>query len=146
MGNKKFKNDRFARKVEKPWGWEIHWVPDDRTYMGKILHFRAGHRFSLQYHDQKLESWFLMSGRALLSWENENGEMEEIELEPGMGYNLGSGRKHRIKGITDCDVVEVSTPEIGKTFRLEDDYNRAGQIEDEAEREMRNKGQLTNDK
>ena len=139
---KKFLNEPYARRVEKPWGWEIHWVTDDRPYMGKILHFNKDHRFSLQYHDEKMESWFLMNGRAKLSWENDNGEMEELEMEPGKGYNLDLGQKHRIQGITDCDVIEVSMPETGKTFRLEDDYNRAGRTETPEEREKRNKGEL----
>lgn len=128
--------------MEKPWGWEIHWVEDSKPYMGKILHFNQGHRFSLQYHDKKMESWFLMSGRALLSWEGADGEMEEIEMKAGTGYNLEVGQKHRIKGITNCDVIEVSMPETGKTFRLEDDYSRAGRNEDARERELRNKGKV----
>src|SRR3989344_9068228 len=135
--SKNFDNQPYARRIEKPWGWEIHWVPDDRPYMGKIMHFTKGHRFSLQYHDEKLESWFLMSGRALLSWEENSGEMKELEMEFGKGYNLAVGQKHRIKGITDCDVIEVSMPETGKTYRLEDDYNRAGMNEDPKERELR---------
>jgi len=68
--------------------------------------------------------------------------MKELEMEFGKGYNLAVGQKHRIKGITDCDVIEVSMPETGKTYRLEDDYNRAGMNEDPKERELRNEGKL----
>lgn len=137
-----FSTEPYVRRIDKPWGWEIHWTPDGLPYMGKILHFKRGHRFSLQRHDEKMESWFLMSGRALLSWENSDGEMVDVEMEPGKGYNLDVGQKHRIKGITDCDVVEVSMPEIGNTFRLEDDYSRAGITETPEEREKRNQGVL----
>ena len=139
---RKFDNKPYARRVEKPWGWEIHWVPDDKPYMGKIMHFNAGYRFSLQYHDEKMESWYLMNGKAILSWEKDDGSMEEIEMEAGKGYNLSVGQKHRIKGITDCDVIEVSMPEVGKTYRLEDDYNRAGRTEDAEERKKRDKGEI----
>ena len=61
---------RTARRVEKPWGWEIHWTPADRPYVGKVLHIRAGKRLSLQMHDEKLESWFLMTGRAKVVWDD----------------------------------------------------------------------------
>ncbi len=118
-----------ARRVDKPWGWEIHWTPDDRPYCGKLLHIAAGRRLSLQLHDAKQESWFLMAGRAKVVWDDGTGEMVETELEPGLGYSVAIGQRHRLVGITDCDVLEVSTPEIGTTYRLEDDYARPDETE-----------------
>lgn len=139
----KFDNSPYARRVQKPWGWEIHFVPDDKPYMGKLLHINEGCRLSLQKHDKKLESWYLISGRAAVIWESdEGGELFETELEAGYGYSCEIGQRHRLKGLTDCDVIEVSTPEIGTTYRLEDDYSRAGRNEDEKERELRNKDKL----
>jgi mannose-6-phosphate isomerase len=120
----KFNNSPFARKIDKPWGYEIHWVPEDRPYMGKVEHINAGCRLSLQVHDQKQESWFLLSGRGKIVWDNQNGELIETELETGKGYSCSIGQRHRLVGITDCDILEVSTPEAGTTLRLEDDYKR----------------------
>ncbi|MFH1833136.1 MAG: cupin [Candidatus Levyibacteriota bacterium] len=120
----KFTNLPYAKRIEKPWGYELHWAPEDKPYMGKILHINAGKRLSLQVHDQKQESWFLINGRAKVIWENQNGELVETEFEPKKGYSCEFGQKHRLAGITDCDIVEVSTPEIGTTLRLEDDYKR----------------------
>jgi mannose-6-phosphate isomerase-like protein (cupin superfamily) len=88
------------------------------------LHINAGKRLSLQLHDQKLESWLIMSGQAKVVWENANGELTETMLEPGKGYTTQLGQKHRLVGVTDCDVIEVSTPELGTTWRLEDDFAR----------------------
>jgi mannose-6-phosphate isomerase len=124
-----FSSDGFtdlphARRVEKPWGWELHWTPADLPYMGKILHVHAGSRLSLQIHDEKRESWLLLRGRAKLAWENRRGELIETELESGMGYTFAPGQRHRLMAITECEVVEVSTPEAGTTWRLEDDYAR----------------------
>jgi mannose-6-phosphate isomerase len=127
---KKFNNSPFAKKIEKPWGWEIHWVPEDKPYMGKVLHINEDKRLSLQVHDEKQESWFLMSGRAMVVWDNSEGELIETELKPGVGYSCSIGQRHRLVGITDCDVLEVSTPEIGTTFRLEDDYKRPDETEE----------------
>ena len=134
---KKFNTKPYVRKIEKPWGWEIHFVPDDRPYMGKIIHINAGARLSLQKHDQKTESWYLMSGRAKLIWDDAGGNLVETELEPGKGYRCEVGQRHRLAGVTDCDIIEVSTPEIGTTYRLEDDYNRPDETPEE--REKRNK-------
>ena len=119
-----FSNDPYVRRYEKPWGYEIHWVPEGLPYMGKLLHINEGARLSLQLHDQKRESWFLMGGRAAVIWENNQGEMIQTELQPGQGYSTEIGQKHRLVGLTDCDVIEVSTEEIGTTYRLEDDYAR----------------------
>ncbi len=124
-----FDNAPYARKVEKPWGWELHWTPADLPYMGKVLHINAGARLSLQVHDAKRESWFLLSGRAKVAWQDSSGALIETELQSGVGYTCALGQTHRLIGITDCDVAEVSTPEIGTTWRLEDDYARPHETE-----------------
>lgn len=131
----KFSNSSFAKKIEKPWGYEIHWVPEDKPYMGKVLHINEGKRLSLQIHDRKQESWFLLKGQAKVVWDNANGELIETELETGKGYTCALGQRHRLVGITDCDVLEVSTPEIGTTFRLEDDYKRPDETEEQRKEE-----------
>jgi mannose-6-phosphate isomerase len=113
-----------ATRVEKPWGYEILWTQPDRPYVGKLLHVDAGKRMSLQVHDAKTESWFLVAGRAKVVWDDGSGELVETELERGLGYSCQIGQRHRLVGITDCDIIEVSTPEIGTTHRLEDDYSR----------------------
>jgi mannose-6-phosphate isomerase-like protein (cupin superfamily) len=114
----------YIRRVSKPWGWELHWTPSDFPYMGKVLHINAGSRLSLQVHDQKRESWMLLTGRAGVIWEDIDGQLQHTELETGLGYACQLGQKHRLVGITDCDVIEVSTPELGTTWRLEDDFAR----------------------
>lgn len=78
-----FSNDGYSKRIEKPWGYEIHWVPADKPYMGKLEHVNEGARMSLQIHDAKQESWFLISGRASVIWENNKGELIETELKPG---------------------------------------------------------------
>jgi mannose-6-phosphate isomerase-like protein (cupin superfamily) len=92
--------------------------------MMKIIHINAGARLSLQIHDAKQETWTLMNGQAKVIWENNSGDLIEIALETGKGYNTLIGQKHRLIGVTDCDILECSTPEMGVTWRLEDDYER----------------------
>ncbi len=115
----------FVKRVEKPWGHEIHFTPDNLPYMCKILHIETGKRLSLQYHDQKTESWYLLKGKVTIILDG-----EEINMEPGLGYTTQANQKHRLIGVLDSDVLEVSTPEIGNTFRLEDDYNRPTETEE----------------
>ena len=124
-----FTTTGLAHRIEKPWGWEIHWTPEDRPYVGKLLHVAAGRRLSLQVHDAKLETWFLVAGRAQVVWDDGSGALVETELQPGLGYSVAVGQRHRIVGITDCDVLEVSTPEIGTTYRLDDDFARPDETE-----------------
>lgn len=130
-----FTTEPYVKRVEKPWGYELHWVPADAPYLGKLLHISAGARLSLQVHDVKRESWLLVGGRAAVIWENNSGELTETELQPGQGYTIQTGQKHRLKGITDCDIVEVSTPEAGTTWRLEDDYARPDETPEQRRKE-----------
>lgn len=125
----KFANTPYVKKVDKPWGYELHFVPEGISYMGKVLHINKGKRLSLQLHDKKQESWFIINGQAKVIWDNEKGDLIETELMSGQGYTCEIGQRHRLAGITDCDIIEVSTPEIGTTYRLEDDYNRPDETE-----------------
>ncbi|HSW89050.1 MAG TPA: hypothetical protein VLF89_01680 [Candidatus Saccharimonadales bacterium] len=119
-----FTNQPYVKKVDKPWGYELHWVPEGMPYMGKILHINAGKRLSLQVHDKKQESYWLLNGECDLVLENAQGELETIHLQKGAGYTTMVGQRHRHQAVTDCDVMEVSTPEAGTTWRLDDDFAR----------------------
>jgi mannose-6-phosphate isomerase-like protein (cupin superfamily) len=131
-----FSTDSYVKRVEKPWGYELHWVPEDAPYMGKLEHVNEGARMSLQIHDQKQESWFIVGGHGAVIWENNKGELVETELQPGVGYTSKVGQKHRLKGLAGgCDIVEVSTPEVGTTWRLEDDYNRPNETPEQRKKE-----------
>jgi mannose-6-phosphate isomerase-like protein (cupin superfamily) len=130
-----FLTDSYVKRIDKPWGYEIHWTPDNKPYMGKLIHVNEGARLSLQVHDKKQESWFIINGRGKVIWENTNGELIETELEEGKGYTCALGQRHRLAGITDCDIIEVSTPELGTTFRLEDDYKRPDETPDQRKKE-----------
>lgn len=125
-----FTNTPYAKKVEKPWGYELIFTPEEIPYTGKIMHLNAGTRQSLQIHDEKMETYYLASGRGGVIIENSQGKMEKVEFEQGKGYTTKVGQKHRIFAITDCDVWEVSTPETGNNYRLEDDYSRPTETEE----------------
>lgn len=115
----------FSIKVEKPWGHEIIFTPPSLPYTGKIIHILSGKRLSLQAHDAKQESYYLAKGECNVILEDKQGVLQTTPLLLGKGYTVAIGQKHRLWAVTDCDVFEASTPEIGTTYRLEDDYNRS---------------------
>ncbi len=113
-----------TRRVDKPWGYELIWAHTER-YVGKILHVDAGHALSLQYHEKKDETLYLLKGSFALEVE-EDGEMVTREITEGESYHIGPGTKHRmVSGPNGCDILEVSTPELDDVVRLEDRYGRA---------------------
>src|SRR3990167_8682158 len=130
MDKSKFINVPYVKKVEKPWGYELIFTTDDLPYAGKLMHLKAGTRQSLQIHDQKIETYYLGSGKGGVLMENDKGELESIEFEKNKGYTTKINQKHRIFAITDCDILEFSTPEKGNIFRLEDDYSRPTETEE----------------
>ena len=139
INKSKFNTASFVKRVEKPWGYELHWVPENKPYMGKVMHFNAGCRFSMQIHDQKQESWFLIRGKAKIIWDNSEGELVETEMEEDKGYTCQVNQRHRLVGITDCDIMEVSTPEMGTTYRLDDDYKRPNETPEIRKKEREEK-------
>ncbi len=109
-------------RVEKPWGYELHWAKTDR-YVGKLIHVNAGHALSLQYHNLKDETIYLHSGKMLFEIQV-GGELTRRELLPGERVHITPKTIHRMTAIDDCDIFEVSTPELHDVVRLEDRYGR----------------------
>ena len=121
----------LARRIDKPWGYEILLTPEGAPYAAKLIHVQAGKRLSLQVHDTKVETQTLVDGRGLLLLEGADGQLHEIDMEPGVGYHVAVGQRHRLCAAPDADVTvfEASTPEQGVTLRLEDDYARPDETE-----------------
>ena len=119
------RDDNAARRVSKPWGHELIWAHTDR-YVGKILVIETGRRLSLQRHEVKDESIYIISGRLRLTLEDESGEIRTDELGPGDHRRVATGRIHRYEAVERCEILEVSTPELDDVVRLEDDFGREG--------------------
>ncbi len=107
-------------RVDKPWGYELRWAVTDR-YLGKVLHVNRGEALSLQYHERKDEWIMLVSGVLDLELD---GRVHR--LRPGDTAHITPGTRHRMTAVEDCDVFEVSTPDMDDVVRLEDRYGRAG--------------------
>jgi mannose-6-phosphate isomerase len=111
-------------RVEKPWGYEIIWAHTDR-YVGKILHINAGHALSVQYHETKDETVYLLSGELIYRvWENDRPK--DVGLKVGQAFRIMPHTIHQMEAVTDCDVLEASTPHLHDVVRLQDRYGREG--------------------
>ena len=132
MTDAAFSLQPHAQRIEKPWGYEILLTPNDVPYTAKLIHVRAGKRLSLQLHDTKVETQTLVAGQGVLVLEGPDGELHDIRMEPGVGYHVAVGQRHRLCAAADADatIFEASTPETGTTLRLEDDYARPHETEE----------------
>lgn len=110
--------------VPKPWGHETIWAHTDR-YVGKILHIKAGQALSVQYHNRKDETVHLLSGE-LIYRVKLGGDLEDMHLTAGESFRISPGTIHQMEAVTDCDVLEASTPDLDDVVRLSDRYGREG--------------------
>ena len=113
--------------VPKPWGHETIWAHTD-TYVGKILHINAGHALSVQFHEVKDETVHLLSGQLIYRiWEKgKENAPTNVDLRLGQSYRITPHTIHQMEAVTDCDVLEVSTPHLDDVVRLVDRYGREG--------------------
>ncbi len=111
------------RRVDKPWGHEI-WFAVTEQYAGKIIHIDAGEELSLQYHREKDEAIYVLSGELVLTLDGEDGGLASHRLLPGQCQRVAAGMRHRMRAVSDTELCEVSTPQLDDVVRLEDRYGR----------------------
>ena len=112
--------------VPKPWGHETIWAQSER-YVGKIIHINAGHELSVQYHNRKDETVYLLSGDIVYRVQRHGDDvLDDVQLKVGESFRITPGTIHQMIALTDCDVLEVSTPEVDDIVRLSDKYGREG--------------------
>jgi len=109
-------------RVAKPWGHELIWAQTDR-YVGKILHIEPGHLLSLQYHEKKDETIFVLTGEIIFRVGSGN-ELTELRMREGDNYHVTPGTVHQMEAVVATDLLEASTPEIDDVVRLKDRYGR----------------------
>lgn len=123
-----------VRIVQKPWGHETIWAHTN-LYVGKVLHIKAGHSLSVQYHNLKDETIHLLSGTMIYrigtedrspKSETAGQELREIELREGESFRNEPGMIHQMEAVTDCVLLEASTPHLDDVVRLTDRYGREG--------------------
>jgi len=108
---------RLTGRVEKGWGSEEIWATNDQ-YCGKLMNFTAGARFSMHFHAEKDESWYVLSGRfKVVVIDTGNANQTEHELTVGDTWHNPPLLPHQLVCIEAGTVIEVSTPDS-----VEDNY------------------------
>jgi mannose-6-phosphate isomerase len=113
----------LPREVSKPWGSELWFAHTDR-YAGKILRVRAGCRLSVQFHEEKDETSYVLSGRVIVSQGDSADQLSARELGPGESWRNQPRLVHTLEAVEDAEIIEVSTPQLEDVVRLEDRYGR----------------------
>jgi len=114
-----------AETISKPWGKEEILIKT-QNYAMKRITINPGSRMSLQYHEQKEETIYVLEG-ILINWKTENIE-DHFTLSPGETYHVKPGVVHRFGSPNEVQTVilECSTTELDDVVRLADDYQREG--------------------
>jgi mannose-6-phosphate isomerase-like protein (cupin superfamily) len=108
---------RLEGYVEKGWGHELIWATNDR-YCGKMMHFNTGARFSMHFHREKEETWYIQSGKFVVKWiDTKTAKQHEQLLIEGAVWHNPPCMPHQLVCLQEGTVVEVSTPDS-----VEDNY------------------------
>jgi mannose-6-phosphate isomerase len=118
----------MPREVSKPWGSELWFAHTDR-YAGKILRVRAGCRLSVQFHEEKDEISYVLSGRVIVSQGDSADQLTARELGPGESWRNQPRIVHTLEAVEDAEIIEVSTPQLEDIIRLEDMYGRVPPVD-----------------
>ena len=103
--------------VKKGWGHELIWCTTDK-YCGKLLKFNQDAKFSMHFHAEKDETWYVLDGKFLVKYiDTNNAEVYEKELNVGDVWRNKPLLPHQIICLEEGTIIEVSTPDS-----IEDNY------------------------
>jgi mannose-6-phosphate isomerase len=105
----------------KEWGTETLFAHTDE-YTGKILRMRAGASGPLQYHRLKDETFYLLSGRAIVRFDRGDGVLGLHQMLPGEAFHVPPGAVHQVEALEDCVFVEASNPVFDDRVNVEHEY------------------------
>ena len=108
---------RLEGFVEKGWGHELIFATND-LYCGKLLKFNKGAKFSMHFHREKDETWYVLDGKFLVRYiDTDNASVYENELNQGDTWHNEPLSPHQVECIEAGTIIEVSTPDS-----VEDNY------------------------
>ena len=109
--------------IKKPWGSE-EIIEINKKYMLKKLTMKQGHRCSLQYHNKKRETIYVLSGKLRIFYGGKKKKLRSKIFNPNMSLTIKPGTVHRMMAVKDSVYLEASTPQNYDVVRLSDDYKR----------------------
>ncbi len=111
------------KRTNKPWGYEEVIEHNDK-YVFKRLKMNKGHKCSVQYHETKKETVYVLSGALKVYMGDKLEDLHEIVMKPHDALTLEPFIIHRMEALEDCVYLEASTPELDDVVRLRDEYGR----------------------
>jgi mannose-6-phosphate isomerase len=121
-------NDNQPKEVIKPWGKE-ELIEYNDHYVVKKLFMKANECCSMQYHELKRETIYVLSGKVRLYIGKDMENLEQREMVAGDKVTITPYTIHRMEGIEDSEYLECSTPELWDVVRLADKYKRENEKE-----------------
>lgn len=106
----------------RPWGTEDLLALASNKFSVKRITIRAGNRGGLQFHRLKDEVAVMLSGKMLVRYDLGDGTLKEKIIGPGEVVHFPPGLVHQEEAITDCEIIEASTPHFNDRVRVENEY------------------------
>ena len=113
---------RLKGEQPKGWGKELIFATTDK-YCGKLMFFdKKGAKFSMHFHKDKDESWYVLNGSFTLhTLDTKTADMETTILTKGETWRNEPLLPHQLIAMEDNSIIiEVSTPDS-----VEDNYRIA---------------------
>ncbi len=111
------------KKIIKPWGFE-QIIEINKKYLLKKLFMKKNHRCSLQFHNKKKETIYIISGKLKIYIGKKQNKLKSKIFKKGSSITINPKIIHRMQAITNCLYLEASTPQNSDVVRLSDDYRR----------------------
>ena len=93
----------------KGWGYELH-IENNHDYCAKLLVFEKGKKFSMHYHINKYETWYIQKGKLIFKWvDPDTADIINEELKSGDVVTIYQGIAHQLEAIEDSIIFESST-------------------------------------
>jgi mannose-6-phosphate isomerase-like protein (cupin superfamily) len=110
---------RLKGFVEKGWGNETIFATNDK-YCGKLLTFKENAKFSMHFHSEKDETWYVLSGAFVVEWiDTKDASRHEKILNVGDVWHNPPLVPHRLTCHAEGTIIEVSTPDsIQDNYRV----------------------------
>jgi len=125
VDNFKGLNMNAIDKIEdhRPWGYYVI-LADEPAHKVKRIVVKPGKRLSLQKHQKRAEHWYIVSGEALVTLDN-----QQLNLQAGQSVDIPRGAVHRVEnpGSNEMAFIEIQTGDYfgeDDIERLEDDFGR----------------------
>jgi len=108
---------RLEGYVNKGWGSELIWATNDK-YCGKLMKFNKDAKFSMHFHAQKDETWYVLSGKFEVKYiMTQDASMKSQILESGSVWRNEPLEPHQLICLEEGTIIEVSTSDS-----VEDNY------------------------